>query len=291
METISLVKLFHMNTKLRWLTPFFQLVSLLKPCPDADATDTLSTQAGVSGAGKKKKATVVWAISVEAMTCELTLTRRRQAGQRRQADGWKGVKLPLTGLLIHSRSARLLRLPSGLWRSGTAGGVCVGSNWIRHHGGGWSRATAHHKVSDACLVLSIVAAQCLAGCRRPGFELSAGDAALFAGSWCWMNQDLLPELWGPECLHRESGGVWEESLQWQKPSEYSLLRVLHYQRTRFSLHLGKQQGNGAQPVHVHVVLWNFLQKNSNEKKDLPQTQKLFALEKNSKKLNKQPPAP
>lgn len=58
--------------------------------------------------------------------------------------------------------------PLCLWQRGTAGGVCVGSNLISHYSGGSSRGIAHNKVSDACSVLSIVAALCLAGCRRPG---------------------------------------------------------------------------------------------------------------------------
>lgn len=66
--------------------------------------------------------------------------------------------------------------PLRLWLRGTAGGVCVGSNLISHYSGGSSRGIAHNKVSDACSVLSIVAAQCLAGRRRPGPKPSSGDA-------------------------------------------------------------------------------------------------------------------
>lgn len=115
-------------------------------------------------------------------------------GQRRHADGWKGVKLSLTGLLIHWRSAWLLRLPSNL---------------ISHSSAGSSQGTAHHKVSDACSVLSIVAAQCLAGCRWPRSQRSARDAAPFAEGSCSTEEALLRELIGPEHLHWEQRAVGE----------------------------------------------------------------------------------
>lgn len=109
--------------------------------------------------------------------------------------------------------------PLRLWQSDAAGGVCVGSNLISHYSGGSSRGIAHHKVSDACSVLSIVAAQCLTGCRWPRSQCSAGDTAPFADISCCTEEHLLRELWGPERYHTESKGLWETFFRWQTQME------------------------------------------------------------------------
>lgn len=166
----------------------------------------------------RKKATAVWAVSGEGDDLWADANVTASGGQRRHADGWKGVKLPLTGLLIHSGSVWLLRLPSVFGRT-TQLGECV-SDPI------WLVTTAEDRVGEQHIIKSVMLAQCyrllLLNVLR-----AADDQDLRAPPETLRHLQTVDVLQKKICSENNedqsvctvSKGMWENFWQWQSQME------------------------------------------------------------------------